>query len=268
MRRYGLIATSIWQDPRFRALEPETQRFYLYLWTSHHSTSWGAYLLPDLYIQADLNLSAERIQRCWDQLIRAGMVLRDKQTNLVALLGWFDLNRPTNAKSGIACINGIRGMAASDVLTRFIQGEAWLCEHLDNSEQISSEELANSSLTKSEEVAKSSTVNRTVTEQEQEQEPILTEGDSAGSSWLALRSRIESAYGLDRGIANFVKWFANTFLCGQPNERMTQAIVHLDVLISESVTKDEPVKWTQWAVQRQPAEGGFGYRPAGHRRAG
>ena len=113
MARYRKIDTRIWNDEKFRQLDNTGKYFFMYLLTSPHSPPWGAYVIDDLYIQADLQLTQEKIQGCWEQLVKLGLVLRCKTTRLVCFPNWFKYNLPQNKKSAAACINGILSLPKS-----------------------------------------------------------------------------------------------------------------------------------------------------------
>ena len=154
MSHYRKIDTKIWDDEKFRKLSNEGKFFFIYLLTSPHSTAWGAYVLDDLYIRADLGLSTKRINSCWAEVVKNGLVLRCEQTRLVCFPNWYSYNPPVNEKSAWACIRGIQALPKSLILSIFCKKSKWV-----------SEQLANLNLTVSEKVE-----DEQGQEQEQEQE--------------------------------------------------------------------------------------------------
>ena len=157
MSRYRKIDTKIWTDEKFRQLTNDSKYFFVYLLTSPHSTAWGAYVLDDLYIQADLGYSPAKIKTCWEEIVKSNMVLRCNVTRLICFPNWFKYNLPTNQKSLMACIRGILDMPRSSILSRFCKESTWV-----------SEQLANLNLTVSEKLEDEQDQEQ---EQEQEQEP-------------------------------------------------------------------------------------------------
>ena len=129
---YRKIDTRIWNDEKFRKLSPEAQRMYLYLLTSPHSTPWGAYIIDDLYIQADLSMQPGKIKSCWDELATRSLTVRCKKTRLVCFPNWFRYNPPPNEKSANACIKGILDLPRSPVLLEFCEKSEWVRTQLAN----------------------------------------------------------------------------------------------------------------------------------------
>src|SRR5512139_1010055 len=132
MGRYRKIDTKIWNDDKVRKLSNDGKIFFLYLLTSPHSTAWGAYLLDDLYIQADLKFTPQQIKKCWSEVVREQLANRDEPTRLVCFPNWFRYNVPENQKTAAACVNGILALPKSAALTAFCRGSAWVSEQLAN----------------------------------------------------------------------------------------------------------------------------------------
>ena len=131
-RKYGRVEVKVWHDEKFRSLSPTAQLMFLYCLTSPHSTAWGAYILPDLYIEADLNLSKKAIKAGWAELIKQGLVLRCKTTNMVAFVHWFRYNPPQNADTAKSCINGLNALPKSPILSTLYKESEWISEQLAN----------------------------------------------------------------------------------------------------------------------------------------
>jgi len=132
MSRYRKIDSRIWHDEKFRKLGQQAKHFYLYLLTSPHSTAWGAYVLDDLYIQADLEMAPQAIKKCWSEVVGIGLALRDFSTRLVAFPNWFRYNLPANEKTAIACVRGILDLPKSVVLSKYCEKSEWVSEQLAN----------------------------------------------------------------------------------------------------------------------------------------
>ena len=161
MSRYRKIDPRIWVDDKFRALSEKERLFFFYLLTSPHSTAWGAYVIDDLYAQADLGYSIEDVKSCFFSLSETGLIFRCSRTRLVCFPNWFKYNPPTNKKSMIACARGIESLPRSSLLTRFISSAIQLIP-----------ELANCLLTDSEKFD-----DEQEQEQEQEQEHLFHPGE-------------------------------------------------------------------------------------------
>jgi len=141
MSRYRKIDTRIWTDEKFRQLSHDGKYFFVYLLTSPHSTAWGAYVLDDLYVQADLGFSPQKIKQLWKELANCSLTLRDEKTRLVCFPNWFKYNIPSNEKTSIACIRGILSLPKSPVLLRYCEKSDWVREKLANLNLTISEQL-------------------------------------------------------------------------------------------------------------------------------
>lgn len=169
MGRYRKVDTRVWNDEKFRSLSQEAKYLFIYLLTSPHSTAWGAYVLDDLYIEADLGYSKQRINNLWGELIHTGIVFREKNTRLVCLPNWFKYNIPENQKTISACVNGILSLPKSPILSKYCSSSEWV-----------SEQLAKRNLTieVSEQLANGSEINSERLEGEHEQRTTNNEQDS------------------------------------------------------------------------------------------
>jgi len=165
MSQYRKIVSKIWNDEKFRSLSHDGQLFYLYLLTSPHSTAWGAYIIDDLYIQADLKMDADTIEKCWQEILTLGLAIRCQITRVVCFPNWYKYNLPTNEKSALACIRGLSAMPKSPVISIYFKKSQWLQEQVAKRNLNVSEFLANSDLTTFEPVADEQ---EQETEQEQE----------------------------------------------------------------------------------------------------
>ena len=139
---YRKIEQRIWADEKFRRLSHNARYMFLYLLTGPHSTAWGAYVLDDLYISADLSFPPAKIKQYWKELLDEGLILRDSVTRLVAFPNWFKFNRPKNDRSAMAIINGLLSLPKSPTLSIFYNTSLQFSELLANSELMSSEMLA------------------------------------------------------------------------------------------------------------------------------
>lgn len=96
-RTYGRIETTIWQNPKFRALTEEAQLFYLYLLTCPHGNAIGCFLLPVGYVTADLEWDAETFREAVSECVSEGLIERDEATGLTRIKGWWGHNTFENA---------------------------------------------------------------------------------------------------------------------------------------------------------------------------
>jgi hypothetical protein len=98
MRGYSKISPALWDSERFTSLPSDDGRYlYLYLLTSRHQTSAGAYRLPDGYASTDLRWTPERYVEAREQLVQADLIRFDSQATVVMITRWFKHNPPMNA---------------------------------------------------------------------------------------------------------------------------------------------------------------------------
>jgi hypothetical protein len=99
MRDFSKISPAVWHSSRFNNLPSDDGRYlYLYLLTSPHQTSAGAYQLPEGYACADLRWSSERYHAARAELLMADLISFDDETEVVAINRWFKHNPPMNEK--------------------------------------------------------------------------------------------------------------------------------------------------------------------------
>ena len=99
MREFSKISPAVWHSPRFNSLPSDDGRdLYLYLLSSPHQTSAGAYHLPEGYACADLRWPEGRYRQARDQLITADLITFDADTEAVMIKRWFKHNPPKNEK--------------------------------------------------------------------------------------------------------------------------------------------------------------------------
>jgi hypothetical protein len=97
MRGYSKISPALWDSERFTSLPSDDGRYlYLYLLTSRHQTSAGAYRLPDGYASTDLRWTPERYAMAREMLVAADLIRFDSQTTVVMITRWFKHNLPMN----------------------------------------------------------------------------------------------------------------------------------------------------------------------------
>ena len=105
MRDFSMVAPSLWHSERFTGLTSDDARLaYLYLLTSPHQNSAGAYRLPDGYAASDLRWPVDRYQKARAELVTAGLVKHDASASVIMITRWFRFNAPQNEKH----LTGIR----------------------------------------------------------------------------------------------------------------------------------------------------------------
>lgn len=96
MREYGKVNTAFWESQTTRSMSEDGRFLSLYLLTSPHSTIAGVFRLPDGYICEDLQWSAERVSKGFEELLDKGFANRCERTKWVWICKHFEFNPPEN----------------------------------------------------------------------------------------------------------------------------------------------------------------------------
>ena len=106
MRDFSKVSPSLWELERFRALSnDEAWYLYLYLLTSKHQNSAGAFGLPHGYALVDLGWEGGKFDAAREALIVADMIQFDPATKEYRICRWFKHNPPQNAKHRIGIVS-------------------------------------------------------------------------------------------------------------------------------------------------------------------
>lgn len=76
MREYGQVQSAFWQSPDAQSCTDIGKLLALYLLTGPHANGLGCYRLPDGYVMADLEWSAERVAKGFEELSAKGFANR------------------------------------------------------------------------------------------------------------------------------------------------------------------------------------------------
>ncbi len=96
MRDYGAIYSGFWANESLRAAGDEARMLAAYLLTSPHTTTLGAFRLPDAYACEDLGWTAEQFRNGLETLESIGFVKHDKSTRIVWVIKFLTWNKPAN----------------------------------------------------------------------------------------------------------------------------------------------------------------------------
>lgn len=128
MRDFSKISPAVWQSKRFNSLPSQDGRYlYLYLLSSQHQNSAGAYQLRDAYGCADLNWSLDSYQRARAELVAADLIAFDESDSVVMITRWFRHNPPMS-ESHLIGIERITERLPSDSIAEAVREaaqEAW-----------------------------------------------------------------------------------------------------------------------------------------------
>ncbi|MFQ5560397.1 MAG: hypothetical protein ACE5FU_07425 [Nitrospinota bacterium] len=119
--RYQKIHSQMWHDEKFITLSEDAQKLFLYCMTSPHSNMIGLYVLPKLYILADLKWSQERFAKPFSELLTKPLIEYDKSVNLILILNHFKHNLLENPNQVKKAIKIVEGLPASPLFSQLKQ---------------------------------------------------------------------------------------------------------------------------------------------------
>jgi len=90
--RYSKVFVKIWHSKDFRAISEDGKMLFMYLLTSPHRNMGGFYYLPLPYLCFDVGLDENRVAKAFEELDDRGMVVCDKDAQVVLIKKWFCYN--------------------------------------------------------------------------------------------------------------------------------------------------------------------------------
>ena len=96
MRDYGAIYSGFWANQSLRDAGDDARLLAAYLLTSPHTTTLGAFRLPEGYAFEDLGWVPERFRNGLETLSRIGFIQYDPATKWVWIVKFLEFNRPAN----------------------------------------------------------------------------------------------------------------------------------------------------------------------------
>lgn len=99
MRQFGIISSSIWRSKRFRQLSTDLARLtYLYLHTTTHGNSVGAFVLPPEMAALELKRPAKDVRKALEELAKVNLIRHDSEEELIQIVNFFRYNSPSSRK--------------------------------------------------------------------------------------------------------------------------------------------------------------------------
>jgi hypothetical protein len=135
MRQFGIISSSIWRSRRFRQLTTDLARLtYLYLHTTTHGNSAGAFVLPPEMAALELKVPSEDVRAAFNELAEVRLIRYDPEEELIQIVNFFRFNAISSRKhlqGPVRIIQAlphswVRDTAACDlILAMFERREEW-----------------------------------------------------------------------------------------------------------------------------------------------
>ena len=118
--RYVKVATRFWTDEKIINIDPETKVLYLYCLSSPHSNMAGFYRLPKAYIQADLGISKEQLDKGFNKLLDKGLVKYCERTSVILITNYFKYNSIQNKNQAKGAANRTSELPKNSLIKDYI----------------------------------------------------------------------------------------------------------------------------------------------------
>ena len=114
--RYTRIKSKFWTDEKARTWDSDTQLLALYLLTSPHKNILGCYILPNLYICADLGWDLKQLGKPFSKLLAEGFIKYDEKNELILLTNFLRHNPIENGNQVKAALNALKELPQSPLM--------------------------------------------------------------------------------------------------------------------------------------------------------
>jgi len=116
MRQFGIISSSIWRSKRFRQLTTDLARLtYLYLHTTTHGNSAGAFVLPPEMAALELKVPSEDVRASFIELAECRLIRYDPEEELIQIVNFFRFNSISSRKHLAGPVRIIQALPQSPV---------------------------------------------------------------------------------------------------------------------------------------------------------
>lgn len=120
-RIYNSLLPKLWRDKRFVSMSDEARLLRLWYMTNPEVDSSGCYYMPDLMAAAHMNWEVAKITSAKTELIAAGFILFDDDTDEVWTVDWFEHNKMTSPKLAIGTVRLVAGIESEQLRNAAIQ---------------------------------------------------------------------------------------------------------------------------------------------------
>lgn len=119
--RYQKIYTQIWHDEKFRALPEDGRALFFYLMTCSQSNMIGLFVLPKLYMQADLDWAEERLGIAFKELYAKGFIKYDEEVRLLLICNHLKHNKIENKNCAISAVKILKQIPKSPLYSELLK---------------------------------------------------------------------------------------------------------------------------------------------------
>lgn len=114
--RYTRIKSKFWTDEKARKWDSETKYLALYLLTSPHNNILGCFVLPKLYICADLGWDIKQLDKPFNSLLEDDFIKYDDDNCLLFLCNYLKHNPIENGNQATGAIKQLGELPKSPIL--------------------------------------------------------------------------------------------------------------------------------------------------------
>lgn len=126
MAGYQRVYADVWDQP----WDQDVRYLAFYLMTCEHRVTEGLYRLPQLYVQADLQWSAERFEERFGELLADGFAEYDAKAQVILLPGALELQQPANPNNVTAAVKAVARLPKTHLFQRFYRLAERFCQPL------------------------------------------------------------------------------------------------------------------------------------------
>ncbi|HBG02220.1 MAG TPA: hypothetical protein DDW87_11695 [Firmicutes bacterium] len=114
--RYTRIKSRFWTDEKTRTWNDDTKFLALYILTSPHNNILGCFVLPKLYICADLGWESKKLSKPFNKLLQDGFIQYDEGNCLLFISKYLLHNPIDNPNQATGAIKVLEELPTSSVM--------------------------------------------------------------------------------------------------------------------------------------------------------
>lgn len=107
MAGFSKIESAIWRNLKRKKLSSDAKVLFIYLFSNPHRNGVGLYVLPKPYIENDLDMSSETVQKGFEELFQNGLATYYDPLETVFIRGFLEHNPLMNQNMETGAINSL-----------------------------------------------------------------------------------------------------------------------------------------------------------------
>ena len=130
--RYVKLATKFWTDEKIINLPHKVKLVNLYVLTSPHSNMAGYYRLPKAYIQADLQISKEELEKAFTKLLQEGLIKYCDKSSIILIPNYYKYNPIQNKNQAKGALKRTRELPKNSLVKDYKKSiQLYAAKHKD-----------------------------------------------------------------------------------------------------------------------------------------